>query len=396
MRIDILSRDASLYSTRRLVEACKARGHTMHVRDPLRFTIIVEPGTPVLRYDAGPYDRPDAVIPRIGASITVYGTAVVRQFEQMGVFCCNSSQAIGVARDKLRSIQILSRHRGVGMPKTAFVRRKASVLPAIREVGDAPVVIKLLEGTQGIGVILADTVKIAEAIIETLQSTRQNVLIQNFVHESRGTDVRAFVVGGRVVAAMRRTAQGDEFRSNVHRGGRVAAVTLTPEQERLAVQAAQIIGLRVAGVDLLESNAGPLVMEVNASPGLEGIERATKVDVAGAIVQHIEEQVLFPDIDLRQRLTLQHGYGVAEIPVAPGSELAGKTIAESGLRDRDIVVLNLERGSVPIPNPKGSRTIEAGDVLLCFGKLLTLRSLLPQRAGPDGGAPPPPDSSARS
>jgi ribosomal protein S6--L-glutamate ligase len=391
MRIDVLSRDSELYSTRRIVEAAKGRGHTVHVRDPLRFTIVVEPGQPVLHYDAAPYQKPDAVIPRIGASITVYGTAVVRQFEQMGVWCCNTSQAIGVARDKLRSIQILSRHRGVGMPKTAFVRRKLSVLPAIREVGDAPVVIKLLEGTQGIGVVLADTVKVAEAIIEMVQSTRQNVLIQNFVQESRGTDVRAFVVGGRVVAAMRRTAQGDEFRSNVHRGGRVMAVTLTPEQERLAVQAAQIIGLRVAGVDLLDSNDGPLVMEVNASPGLEGIERATKVDVAGAIVQHVEEQVLFPDIDIRQRLTLAHGYGVAEIPVAPGSALVGKSIAESGLRQLDIVVLNLERGSVPIPNPRASRVMEAGDVLLCFGKLLSLRTVLPQLAGaepPASSAPP--------
>jgi len=380
MRIDILSRDSTLYSTQRLVEAGQAAGHEIRVRDTLRYTILVDRGNPELHYDAEPFERPDAIIPRIGASITMFGTAVVRQFEQMGVFSCNNSQAISVSRDKLRSAQILSRHRGMGIPKTAFVRRKASVLPAIDEVGGAPVIIKLLEGTQGIGVILADNVKIAEAIIETLQSTKQNVLIQNFVKESRGTDVRAFVVGGEVVAAMRRRAQGDEFRSNVHRGGSVEAITLSEEQQRTAVQAAQIMGLRVAGVDMLESSAGPMVMEVNSSPGLEGIERATGIDVAGAIIQHIEDQVLFPDIDIRQRLTLQHGYGVAEIPVGPGSELDGKSITDSGLRDRDIVVLNLERGSVPIPNPRGSRLMQAGDVLLCFGKLLTMRTLLPQMA----------------
>ena len=214
------------------------------------------------------------MLPRIGASITYFGIAVVRQMEQMDIYTPNTSAGIANSRDKLRATQILSRH-SIGMPATMFVRDRADVLPAIEQVGGAPVVIKLLEGTQGIGVILAPDTKVAEAVIETLQSTRQNVLIQRFVTESRGRDVRALVVGDRVVAAMRRVAQGDEFRSNVHRGGHTEAVELDEEYQRVAVQAAQIMGLRVAGVDMLEGDDGPSVMEVNSSPGLEGIEAAT-------------------------------------------------------------------------------------------------------------------------
>jgi ribosomal protein S6--L-glutamate ligase len=296
----------------------------------------------------------------------------------MGVFCVNPSQAISVSRDKLRSIQVLSRHH-LGIPRTSFVRRASSVLPSIERMGGPPVVIKLLEGTQGIGVILADSTKIAEAIIETLQEAKQNVLIQQFVAESRGRDIRAFVVGSQVVAAMRRVAQGEEFRSNVHRGGRVEAVTLDEEYQRTAVHAAQIMGLRVAGVDMLEGESGPSVMEVNSSPGLEGIEAATGVDVADAIVDLIEEEVLFPEIDIRQRLTLQAGYGVMEIPIHESSELCGKVIRDSGLRERDVLVLTIQRGSVAIPNPRQSRELLAGDVLLCFGKNLTLKSLAPPK-----------------
>jgi ribosomal protein S6--L-glutamate ligase len=323
-----------------------------------------------------PLSRYDAVIPRIGASITMYGTAVVRQFEQMGVFTLNSSNAISVSRDKLRSIQILSRHE-IGIPATAFARNRQSVLHAIDHVGGAPVIIKLLEGSQGIGVILADTVKIAEAIIETLQSARQNVLIQKFVRESRGRDVRAFVVGDRVVAAMRRYAVGEEFRANVHRGGHTEPVTLEPSYEKTAIYAAQIMGLRVAGVDMMETHDGPQVLEVNSSPGLEGIEHTTNIDVASAIVEHLEEQVQFPELDLRQRLTLKSGYGVAEFAVSPDSELAGKTLREVGLRDRDVQVLSITRGSVVLPAPRGDRQILSGDILLCFGKHITLKSYIP-------------------
>lgn len=379
MRIAILSRARGCYSTMRLREACLARGHEAKVLDTLRFSIVVEQGGPELFYKHRRLSRYDAVIPRIGASITFYGCAVVRQFEQMGVFTLNGSHAINVARDKLRALQVLSRHE-VGFPETTFVRHRDDLLPAIDRLGGGPVVVKVLEGTQGVGVILADTRRVAQTIVETLQSARQNVLIQRFVAESRGRDVRAFVVGGRVVAAMRRVAQGDEFRSNVHRGGRAESLQLEPEYERTAIHAAQIMGLRVAGVDMLESSSGPLVMEVNSSPGLEGIERATGVDVAGAIVEHIEEQVLFPEVDLKQRLTLDKGYGVSEFPITASSELAGRTLEDTKLSERDVRVLSVQRGSLVIPNPKGTTVLYAGDVVLCFGKLIALKQLIPRDA----------------
>ena len=265
------------------------------------------------------------------------------------------------------------------MPATAFVHSRADVRLAIERVGGAPVVIKLLEGTQGIGVILAPEVKVAEAIIETLHSTKQNVLIQSFISESRGRDIRALVVGDRVVAAMRRVASGDEFRSNVHRGGTVEAVELSPEYARAAVRAAQIMGLRVAGVDMLEGNDGPLIMEVNSSPGLEGIERATGLDVAGAIIDYIADQVGFPEIDVRQRLSVSTGYGVAEIVVYSNADFVGKRLVDSGLGERDITVLTLHRGTTVMPNPKGDLVLEASDRLLCFGKLDEMRSMVPER-----------------
>ncbi len=256
-------------------------------------------------------------------------------------------------------------------------------------------IVKLLEGTQGVGVILADTEKVAESIIETLQSSRQNVLVQKFVAESKGRDIRAFVVGDRVVAAMRRVAQGDEFRSNVHRGGRTEPVELEPAFEETAVRAAQIMGLRVAGVDMLESREGPAVLEVNSSPGLEGIEGATGLDVAGAVVDYIAAQVSFPEIDVRQRLTVSRGYGVAELHIPEGSEYVGRTIADSGLREKDINVLSLHRAEKVIPNPRSQRELEGGDRLLCFGKLESMRHLVPARTRrlrrppveplPDGG-----------
>ncbi len=377
MKIAILSRGADLYSTKRLKEEAKKRDHNVKILNTLKFAIHVEQGKPNLSYKNKSLSSYDAVIPRIGASITFFGTAVVRQFEQMGVFCLNSSKAIVNSRDKLHAIQLLSRHK-IGFPLTCFVRDNDAIISGIESVGHGdPVVIKLLEGTQGIGVILADTKKVAEAIVETLQSAKQNVLIQQFVKESRGTDIRAFVVGGRVVAAMRRKASGDEFRSNVHRGGNIEAVTLTPEYEEAALYAAQIIGLNVAGVDMLEGKNGPMIMEVNSSPGLEGIETATKANVAGAIIEYMEQQVLFPEIDIRQRLTLKSGYGVAELPIHPQSELQNKTVKTSGLRERDVLVLSITRESITIPNPKGEREILSGDLLLCYGKLDTLRNLYP-------------------
>ncbi|MEC9374112.1 MAG: RimK family alpha-L-glutamate ligase [Planctomycetota bacterium] len=372
MKIAILSRSPDCYSTRRLREAATARGYTARVLDTLRFSIYVESQNPDLFYRGKGISAYDAVIPRIGPSITFFGAAVVRQFEQMHVFCANSSQGIVFSRDKLRSMQVLSSH-DIGIPPTAFVRGRHDVLDAIARVGGAPVIIKLLEGTQGVGVILAETQKIAEAIIETLHSANQNVLVQKFVAESKGKDVRAFVVGGQVVAAMRRTAQGSEFRSNVHRGGFAEGITLDDTYERTALRAAQILGLRVAGVDMLEGADGPQITEVNSSPGLEGIETATGVDVAGAVIDYIAEQNAFPDLDIRQRLTVSRGYGVVEVHVPRNSTLIGSTIAASGLRELDVVVLTLKRGQSVFPNPKPTREIEEGDSLLCFGKLEGLR-----------------------
>lgn len=245
-------------------------------------------------------------------------------------------------------------------------------------MGGAPVIIKLLEGTQGVGVILAETQKVAEAIIETLHSAKQNVLVQKFVAESKGKDVRAIVVGDRVVAAMRRTAQGTEFRSNVHRGGRAEGIELPEEYLETAVAAAQVMGLQVAGVDMLEGKDGPQVMEVNSSPGLEGIEAASGVDVAGAIIEHLEQRLSFAEVDLRYRLAASKGYGVVELPVVPRSSLSGRTLRETRLRERDITVLSIRRGRKVFSNPSGDRGVEEGDVLLCYGKLEEIRTLMPK------------------
>ena len=378
MKLGILSRAPRSYSTQRLKTAAIERGHEVRVLDTLRFGIDLSSDEPDLQYRGKQLSDYDAVIPRIGASITFFGLAVVRQFEQMDVYTPNPSNGIANSRDKLRSVQILSRH-DVGIPGTTFVRNRADVLAAIDRVGGAPVVIKLLEGTQGIGVILAPDNNVAEAVIETLQSTKQNVLIQRFVAESRGRDVRAFVVGDRVVAAMRRTASKGEFRSNVHRGGSTEAVELDAEYRRVAVQAAQIMGLRVAGVDMLESENGPLVMEVNSSPGLEGIENATELDIAGAIIDYIANQVAFPELDVRQRLTVSASYGVAEIALHEGADLLQADATVGSLREMDITVLTLHRGTTVIPNPRDAQTLDADDRLLCFGHLEMMRNLVPAR-----------------
>lgn len=378
MKLAILSKAPRSYSTKRLRQAAVERGHKVKVLDTTKFSIDVSAGFPELYFRSKLLSSYDAILPRIGASITYFGTAVVRQFEQMSVYTPNSANGIMNSRDKLRALQILSRHE-LGMPNTTFVRDRNDILPAIERIGGTPIVIKLLEGTQGVGVILAETIKVAEAIIETLQSANQNVLLQKFVAESRGKDVRALVVGDRVVAAMRRVAQGTEFRSNVHRGGQTELFKLPPEYERTAVRAAQILGLRFAGVDMLEGNDGPQIMEVNSSPGLEGIEGVTKLDIAGEIIDYIADQVNFPELDIRQRLTVSTGYGVAELHVPEGSRFVGQTIEQSGLRDLDVAVLTLQRGTSVIPNPRGTRTIEAEDRLLCFGKTATMKDLITSR-----------------
>lgn len=378
MKLAILSCGPRSYSTRRLKEAALQRGHQVKVLNTLKFAIDLQQGIPGLYFRQKPLSVYDAVLPRIGASITYYGTAVVRQFQEMNVFCANSPNGITNSRDKLRSLQVLSRHH-IGIPRTTFVRDKKDVIPAIERVGGAPVVIKLIEGTQGIGVLLAETMKAAESIIELLQSQKQNVLVQKFVAESKGKDIRAFVVGDRVVAAMRRTAQGQEFRSNVHRGGVAEAVELDDKYRETAVRATQLLGLQIGGVDMLEGATGPQIMEVNSSPGLEGIETCTELDVAGAIIDYIAAQVDFPEIDIRQRLTVSKGYRVSEIYIPEGSDFVGKTLRDSFSAEADINVLTLYRGDRVIPNPRKDRVLEPEDRLLCFGKAESMRGMIPTK-----------------
>jgi ribosomal protein S6--L-glutamate ligase len=288
MKIAILSRKASLYSTRRLVEAAKQRGHEIHVIDPLRCYMNINSGHPLIHYKGEPLPRFDAVIPRIGASIAFYGTAVVRQFEMMGVSSVNESVALTRARDKLRSLQLLSR-RGIGLPITGFANSPDDIDDLINMVGGAPLVIKLLEGTQGLGVVLAETRNAAQSVIEAFFNIDANIMVQEYIQEAKGADIRCFVIDGKVVAAMQRQAPAGEFRSNLHRGGTAKLIKISSEERHTAVRAAKIIGLNVAGVDIIRSERGPLVMEVNATPGLEGIEGATGKDVAGMIIRFIEE-----------------------------------------------------------------------------------------------------------
>jgi len=290
MKMAILSRNRKLYSTKRLVEAAEARGHETRVIDHVRCFMDMGTENPSVHYKNEEFvpGSFDAVIPRIGASVTFYGTAVSRQFEMMGTYCVNESVAITRSRDKLRSIQLLSR-KGVGIPVTAFANSPDDVDGLIREVGGAPLVIKLLEGTQGIGVVLAETKKAAESVIQAFMGVKSNILIQEFIEEAGGSDIRCFVVGDKVIAAMQRTAPEGEFRSNIHRGGSAKLIKLTPQERAVAVKAGNIMGLNVCGVDLLRSRRGPLVMEVNSSPGLEGIEEATGKDIAGMIIEFIEK-----------------------------------------------------------------------------------------------------------
>lgn len=288
MKIAILSRNPKLYSTRRLVEAGEQRGHEVHIINTLRCYMNTTSTKPEVHYNGKALVGYDAVIPRIGASVTFYGTAVLRQFEMMGVFPANESVAITRARDKLRSLQLLSRD-GVGMPITGFANSPDDVQDLIKMVGGAPLVIKLLEGTQGIGVVLAETKKAAESVIEAFMGLKANILVQEFIKEAGGSDIRCFVVDGKVVAAMRRQAPEGEFRSNLHRGGSAELVKITPKERATAVRAAKVMGLNVAGVDVLRSERGPLIMEVNSSPGLQGIEAATGKDVAGMIIEFLEK-----------------------------------------------------------------------------------------------------------
>lgn len=288
MKIAILSRKPALYSTRRLKESAERRGHEVRIIDYLRCYMNISSLKPKVMYQGQPLADIDAVIPRIGAPHTFYGTAVVRQFEMMNVFSANESQAVTRSRDKLRCLQLLARN-GIGLPVTGFAHSTKDVQGLITSVGGAPLVVKLLEGTQGIGVVLAETQQAAESVIEAFRELEANILVQEYIHEAGGSDVRCFVIGGKVIAAMERRARAGEFRSNLHRGGTATQARLTPAERSTAVRAAKAMGLNVAGVDILRSNHGPVVMEVNSSPGLEGIERATEVDVAGKIIEFLEK-----------------------------------------------------------------------------------------------------------
>ncbi len=288
MKIAVLSRNRRLYSTRRIIEAAEERGHEVKVIDVLRCYMNIVSRKPSVHLEGEMLEDFDAIIPRIGASVTSYGTSVLRQFEMMGVYTLIESVALSRSRDKLRALQLLSR-KGIGLPVTGFANKPGDSKDLVKMVGGAPVVVKLLEGTQGIGVVLAETSKAAESVIEAFMGLKADILVQEFIQEAGGSDIRCLVVGGKVVAAMRRQAPEGEFRSNLHRGGSASLVKITKEERATAVSAAKILGLSVAGVDLLRSDRGPLVMEVNSSPGLEGIESASGKDVAGIIIEHVEK-----------------------------------------------------------------------------------------------------------
>jgi len=290
MKIRILSANANLYSTRRLVEAAKARNHEVEIINHAKCDIVIEKKNPVIMYKGQKLDHTDAIIPRIGASVTFYGTAVVRQFEMQRVFTTTESQALVRSRDKLRSLQILSR-AGLGLPKTVFTNYSKNVKEIVDQAGGAPVIIKLLEGTQGIGVILVETRKAAESVIEAFNNLQARVIVQEFIKEAGGADIRAFIVDGQIVGAMKRQGKEGEFRSNLHRGGSASVIKLTDEEETAALKAAKAMGLGIAGVDMLQSARGPLILEVNSSPGLEGIETATGKDIANSIIKYIERNV---------------------------------------------------------------------------------------------------------
>ncbi|MBF2057464.1 MAG: 30S ribosomal protein S6--L-glutamate ligase [Cyanobacterium sp. T60_A2020_053] len=298
MKIAILSQDSNLYSTRRIREAGQQRGHEIKVVNYLRCYMNITSHKPSVVYGSKVLENFDAVIPRIGASKTFYGMAVVRQFEVMGVFSANESQAISRSRDKLRCVQILAKE-GIGLPVTGFAHDTEDIDGLIETVGGAPLVIKLLEGTQGIGVVLAETYQAAKSVIQAFRGLNANILVQEFIKEAGGADIRCFVVGNKVVAAMKRQGPEGEFRSNLHRGGKAEKIKLTPEERSTAIRSAKAMGLRIAGVDLLRSNHGPVVMEVNSSPGLEGIEKATGVDVADKIIEFIEKNV---DTKIKDRI----------------------------------------------------------------------------------------------
>ena len=374
LRIAILSRGPRLYSTRRLVEAAQRRGAAVEVLDPMKMSITV--GTDSQRIlNSGWEVDVDAVLPRIGYSITRHGVALVRQFERMDVYVGNSSQGILNSRDKLHATQLLTRNR-VPVPTTAYVRNWKDVERAISQVGGIPVVIKVSEGTQGSGVFLAHSLREARELTWELLDSGHNVLVQEYIAESHGKDVRVLVVGDQVVASMRRKARGSEFRSNFHLNGIIEGVHLPKRYAKLARKAARLLGLEIAGVDLLESSRGPLLLEVNSSPGLEGIEAATGINVAGHIIDHVIESHAFSGVQLDTLLRSKPGHGVLSVAVRRHPELIGLKLSELFEGDPLQVIFAVARDGNHIWRPRASLRLQADDELICYGDLRSIRNLL--------------------
>ena len=374
MRLAILSRGPRLYSTRRLVEEARKCNIDVNVLDPLQFSLSIGTENVEILHKGEPI-RIDAAIPRIGHSITRHGVALLNQFEQIGIYAANSGEGIRLSRDKLLASQILAKN-GIIIPTTAYVRDIRDVEAAIQRVGGLPCVIKVSEGTQGLGVFLRHTLREAKNLVEALLLGDKAVLIQEYIAESHGKDIRVLVVGDKVVAAMRRRARGSEFRSNYHLNGTIEAVTLSPEAETIARRAARVLGLGIAGVDLLEGEDGPLVLEVNSSPGLEGIEKASKVNVAAAIIEYVMDDWEFSDVNLSQLLRTQAGSSVLSIHLRNHPKLIGRNIEELFAEQIKMPLFAISRDNDLIWNPDGALQLRYDDVLICYGKTDTLRNTL--------------------
>ena len=376
LRLAILSRGPRLYSTRRLVEEAKKRGLEPYVADPMKFSLFVADGTIDVLHNGKPFNY-DAVIPRIGHSITKHGVAVLRHLEQLGIWTANTGAGILQSRDKLHASQILARNR-IPVPRTTYVRDIIDVETAVEFVGGLPVVVKVTQGTQGQGVFLRHTIREAQNLVEGLLLTGRAVLIQEYIAESHGKDIRALVVGDRVVASMRRRARGREFRSNYHLNGTVEKVDLLPEYEEAACRAARVLGLHIAGVDLLEAKNGPLVLEVNSSPGLEGIEKASEVNVASEIIDYVTSETAFSDVDLDQLLRTVPGSGVLSLQIRNHPQLVGQPLDSLFNSNSEIPVFALSRENELMWNPSNEIQLRYEDVLICYGELTELRSSLRQ------------------
>ena len=376
LRLAILSRGPRLYSTRRLAEEARKRGLDPYIADPMKFSLFVADGRIDILHNGEPFNY-DAVIPRIGHSITKHGVAVLRHLEQLGIWTANTGAGILQSRDKLHASQILARNR-IPVPRTTYVRDIIDVETAVDFVGGLPVVIKVTQGTQGQGVFLRHTIREARNLVQGLLLTGRAVLIQEYIAESHGKDIRALVVGDRVVASMRRKARGREFRSNYHLNGTVEKVDLPPEFEEAACRAARVLGLHIAGVDLLEARDGPLVLEVNSSPGLEGIEKASGVNVAGEIIDYVTSETAFSEVDLDQLLRTVPGSGVLSLQIKNHPQLVGQPLADLFNSSSRIPVFALSRDNSLLWNPSDDIQLRYEDVLICYGELTELRNSLRQ------------------